>query len=58
MQKHRLAAIMPACLSNGQCTAGRFTDIVGFALMRSDENHRHTLPYYDIEIALNHQLPK
>jgi len=35
----KLAAIMPACHSIGQYTAGRFTDIVGYtALMGSDED--------------------
>jgi class 3 adenylate cyclase len=35
----KLAAIMPACVQDGQRPAGRFTDIVGYtALMGSDED--------------------
>ena len=37
MQEHRHAAIMPACHSYGQCTAGKFTDIVGYIALMGDQ---------------------
>ena len=40
----KLAAIMPACHSNGQYTAGRLPDIAGYtALMGKDEDQASEL---------------